>query len=550
MSKISKYYFKEYLREPVVLVLSIIVVAFLLIFVAYPLVSILKTSLIKEGQITTEYYSKLITDRSLFIVIPNSFIVATLSTIFGTLIGFILAYTIARTDVRGKSFITLISLVPLVAPPYIAALSMILLFGPNGLLFKSNIYGLWGIVLAQTFSWLPVGFLMMYSTLVSIPPSLEDASATLGANGSYTFRTVTLPLMGPALVSSFLTLFMLNMADFGNPIIIGGGYGVLATKILIEVEGLQRFGAASVLAVVLLVISVIAYLLSTFVTHKSYVTVTGKPTQTERKPTRPVLKYLLGGFSYGIAIFIILIYATIIYGSFVRIWGYDFTLTLKNYYTLTMGGMEVVWNSFKCAITAAFITGFLAVLIAWILVRKPLPAKNFFEYLTLTYLIIPGTVVGLGYAIAFNSPPLELVGTFWIIILSMVTRELPVAVLTNEAVIRQISPYLEDASATLGAGTLRTFFKIVFPLAKNGFLGGFLYTFMESMITLSAVVFLFTGRTILASISIMFQAEAGRIGYACAISTILITVVVASLIVLQRITGRRGVELFSFRVGG
>ncbi|MEM3552455.1 MAG: iron ABC transporter permease [Candidatus Bathyarchaeia archaeon] len=541
---------KQYLKEPVVLFLTLLMIILLILFVAYPMISMLQTSFFENGKFTTYYYSKLLTDRGLYISIPNSFRVSIISTVFAVIIGFLLAYTIARTNVPGKTFISMAALIPLVAPPYISALSMILLFGPNGLLLKTKIYGMWGIILAQTFSWLPVAFLMIYSTFVSIPVSLEDAGATLGANGSYVFRTITIPLMMPALVSAFLTLFMLNMADFGNPIIIGGGYSVLATRIFIEVEGLQRFGAASVLGVLLLAIAVPAYLLSKYSTRKSYAIITGKPSKIEPKPTKPIIKYTLGAFSYGVVAFILLIYATVIYGSFVKIWGYDFTFTTKNYYTLTMGGMGVVWTSFKVAITAALITGFLGLIIAWLLVKKNPPAKHFFEYLTLTPLIIPGTVMGLGYAIAFNKSPLLLTGTLWILILSVVFRELPVAVLSNESVLKQISSSLEDASASLGGGTLRTLFKIIFPLARNGFFSGFVYTFMQGMITLSAVVFLFTGKTMLASIAIVFQAEAGRIGYACALSTVLIATVLASLIIFRILAGKKGLEMFSFGIGG
>ncbi|MEM4649549.1 MAG: ABC transporter permease subunit, partial [Candidatus Bathyarchaeia archaeon] len=168
----------------------------------------------------------------------------------------------------------------------------------------------------------------------------------------------------------------------------------------------------------------------------------------------------------------------------------------------------------------------------------------------LTPLIIPGTVMGLGYAIAFNKSPLLLTGTLWILILSVVFRELPVAVLSNESVLKQISSSLEDASASLGGGTLRTLFKIIFPLARNGFFSGFVYTFMQGMITLSAVVFLFTGKTMLASIAIVFQAEAGRIGYACALSTVLIATVLASLIIFRILAGKKGLEMFSFGIGG
>ena len=540
--------FRQYIKEPVVMILTIFMIISLLTFVAYPLVSILQTSFFENNMFSLRYYAQLLTEKALQKIVLQSFIVAATSSTFSLIIGFLLAYALARTDIPGKAFLSIAALIPLVAPPYIAALSMILLFGPNGLFIKTNIYGFWGIVLAQTFSWLPVAFLMIYSTFVSIPKSLEDAGATLGASGSRVFRSITIPLMTPALASSFITLFMLNMADFGNPIIIGGGYGVLATRIYIEVEGLQRFGMASVLGVLLLAIAVPTYLLSKYAARKSYAIITGKPTRIEPRPTKPVIRYTLGAFSYGIVAFILLIYATVIYGSFTKIWGYDFTLTLTHYNTLTMGGMGVVWNSFKVAIMAAIITGILGTLIAWLLVKKNPPLKNFFEYLALTPLAIPGTVIGLGYVIAFNKPPLLLTGTLWIIIFSIVFRELPVAILSNEGVLKQISTSLEDASASLGAGTLRTFTKIVLPLARNGFFSGFVYTFMQGMITLSAVIFLYTGRTILASISIIRQAEAGRIGYACAISTVLIATVLASLIAFRILAGKRGLEMFSFGV--
>jgi iron(III) transport system permease protein len=465
------------------------------------------------------------------------------STVITVTLALVLAYAVTRTDIPGKRFVSLMSLLPLISPPFLVSLAFILLLGRNGVVTHAlgldwSIYGFHGIVAAQVFTFLPAAYILLADVLGNIDTSLEEAAENLGAGTLTTLRRVTLALARPGLASAALIVFILCMTDFGNPILVGGRVNVLATEIYSQVIGLNDFAAAATMSVVLLVPCVAAYGLNAYwVGTRSYVTVSGA-SRTALRPTPALVRWPLVAVAGGVAVGIALIYGLIPVGSFVRLWGSDWSLSLRHYaFESTAEGAWPVWNSFRLALVAAVAGTVLALVTGYVIERKRPPGARVLEFLGLLPAALPGTVVGVGYILAFNVPPLLLTGTIWILVTSVVFWKFPVALLAARNALRQIDPAVEEAAVSLGAGSIRTFVRVVLPLLAGTGFSIFVYFFINGMVTVSAVIFLIYPGFNLGSVAILAQVENGYPGVACALGTIVLAVVIAALLLLRAVVG-------------
>ncbi|MFN6996720.1 MAG: ABC transporter permease, partial [Aquincola tertiaricarbonis] len=414
-------------------------------------------------------------------------------------------------------------------------------------------YGVFGIWLAQMFAFTPIAFMIMRGVVQGIAPSLEEAAQTLRASRTRTFMTVTLPLLKPGLANAFLVGFIESIADFGNPIIVGGQYAVLSTEIFFAIVGAQYDqGRAASLALILTVFALAVFVLQRKVLGTaSYTTVSGKgdaglpmplPTPVRRSVMALALPWLA---------FTVVVYLFAFAGGFVQTWGRDYTPTLAHFRTafdLQWGEHGLVWagsawnslfTTLKLAGVAAPVCAFIGLLIAWLLARTQFRGQGAFEFGALLAFAIPGTVLGVSYVLAFNVPPFELTGTGLVIVLCFVFRNLPVGVRAGTAAFKQLDPSLDEASAVLRAGTFTTLRRVVLPLLKPALVAALVYSFVRSMTTVSAVIFLVTAENELATTYIIGRVGNGDYGVALAYCTVLIVLMSLATALIQALVGER-----------
>ena len=537
--------------DPISTSITILIIASLLLFNVLPLIKILIQSFTDAGGTYSfggyirAFQFKQNRD-ALVHTLVSSFSAAAIATV----IGFIFAYCACYIKMRAKKFINVIAILPIISPPFSVALSIILLFGNKGLithtilgLASNNIYGFGGLLFAQVFSFFPMAYLQLNGVLSTIDPSIEEAARDMGASRLQTFLKVTIPLSLPGIVNSFLLMFIKCAADFGNPMTIAGGYNTLATQIYYQAVGGYELQRCTALAMLLLVLTMIVYLISKlFVEKRTFVTITGKATRERTMIEEKHITIPLTVICCIFAVIVGVIYVMIPVVSFVKLWGINYSLTFANYIEAWKIGKQALMDTVKLAVVTTPITGVIAMLMAFLIVRKKNPLNKPMEAVGMFGMIVPGTILGYAYVLLFNSAPLYLTGTFLILVASCCSRYLPVGLQSGITSLRQIDPSIEEAASDLGANSLQVFTKITLPLIKSSFFGGLVYTFVRTMTAMSALVFLVSARHKLLTISILDQVDRGRYGTASAMSTMLIVVVYIAILIIYRLLGLLGVN--------
>lgn len=465
---------------------------------------------------------------------------------------------------RVQTPLRVVALLPIITPPFVVGLGLILLFGRAGVVnqfleYAFGIpptrwfYGLFGIWIAQLFAFTPIAFMIMRGVVQGVAPSMEEAAQTLRASRTKTFFTVTLPLLKPGLANAFLVGFIESIADFGNPIVVGGQFSVLSTEIFFAIVGAQYDqGKAASLAWILTMFALGVFALQRALLGKqSYTTVSGKGDAGIPMALPDGVRRLLNAVVYPWLAFTVVVYLFAFAGGFVQTWGRDYTLTLAHFNTafgLEWGDFGLVWagtawNSFfttvKLAGLAAPITAAVGLLIAYLLARTEFRGQGGFEFVALLAFAIPGTVLGVSYILAFNVPPVELTGTGLIIVLSFMFRNLPVGVRAGTAAFKQLDKSLDEASVMLRASTLQTLRHVVLPLLKPALVAALVYSFVRAMTTVSAVIFLVTAENELATSYIIGRVGNGDYGVALAYCTVLIILMSAAIALIQFLVGER-----------
>jgi iron(III) transport system permease protein len=553
-----------------------IVIALIIVFVFFPVSTILASAFAdNNGNFAPLEFVAKFMDRSIWGldcltsdlrcgVAWNTLFLGLLVAFGTTALGLAFALIATRTDFRYKKLLRVMSVLPIITPPFVIGLALILLFGRSGALSAVMfewfgiprtrwIYGLPGIFIAQLLAFTPIAFLVLIGVVQGISPTLEEASQTLRAKSWTTFLTVTLPLMRPGLANAFLLGFVESLADFGNPLVLGGNYEVLSTKIFFAVVGAQQDqGRAAVLSLILLTFTLGAFWLQhAWLGKKVYTTVTGKGDAgiPLPLPRRVALASYFTAIPW--ALFTVAVYAIIVVGAFVRSMGRDYTPTFEHF--LTAFRVEradwgfyfsgSAWNSFfatvKVAALSAPLTAAIGLLTAYLLTRQRFSGQRSFEFGTLLSFAIPGTVVGVSYILAFNVPPIEITGTGFVLVMCFVFRNMPVGVRSGIATLSQIDKSLDEASLTLGARSATTMRRVVLPLLRPAIVASLVYSFVRAMTAVSAVIFLVTAEYNMATTYIVGRVEAGEFGLAIAYSTVLIVVMLVAITAIQLAVGER-----------
>ena len=540
---------RKLFKDPLLLAGILLVNLFLFLFIVLPLFKIFQLSFEENGRFSLGIFWDLMSKRYNVQPLIHSLTLGVTVSILGTIVGFVFAYAITRVDIPWKRFFNITATFPIIAPPFMMSLSAILLFGKQGFVSKLilqnmiqfQIYGFYGLLMVETLTYFSTAYLTLYGVLQAIDPALEDAALDLGASKGKIFRSITLPLATPGIASAVLLVFSQSLADFGNPIILAGNYTILATQAYLTIVGMYDMKGGAALAILLLIPSLIAFFLQKYwVSRKSYVTVTGKPSSGRIKMDDPLTRYGIFGLCLFLTLIIFLFYGMVIFGSLVKLWGANHSLTLDNYKHVFTIGWEYIKDTLLLSSIATPLAGILAMIIAFLVVRKQFPGKRLMEMVSLLTFAVPGTVVGIGYILAFNQPPLVLTGTAAIIVLLFIFRDIAVGVQTGIAELQQIDPSIEEASTDLGADSSFTFRKITLPLIAPAFYSGLAFTFVKCMTAISAVIFVVSGKWNLITIAILGSVENSDLSQAAAFSVVIIIFILIALWVIQWLVNQLG----------
>jgi len=531
---------KDFLNANLVNILAAILFLLLAFFLLFPIVMVLIKSFRGSSGFTLQYYQAFFSKNYYYQSLYNTLLLGVINTAVCLVIGFCLAYMTTRGPWVLRKPLKIISLVPLIAPPYLFALSLIILFGRNGLVTRMfdlhwQLYGFTGVVISQTLAFIPLAYMMIESTLMSLNPNLEESAYDMGASEATILRTITIPLLAPGLLKAALLIFVMTIAEFGNTAILGGRTPFLAPDTYTMITGESDFNMGSVLSVVLIAPCILIFIIHNYLLEgKKFTTIGGKPVASEPRRITPLIKVPFVIITTVAAGAIFICFAVVFAASFYKILGVTNKFILSNYLDFTSN--QAIYNSIRVSLVAAVIGAVIGVLLAYVIVRGQFFGRTFIEMVSLSGFALPGTVLGIGYLLAFSTPPLKLTGGIMILALNCVFRFLAVGVEAGISKLHQIHIEIEEASADLGASFLTTFTKIVLPIMFPAFIAGFIYTFMTAIVSLSAVVFLVSPGFDLAAVKIFDAAVYGEIGIASATTMKLVLIVAICMMILNFIT--------------
>lgn len=545
---------KKLMADPIMVTTIVLLITFLTLFILYPLVILLIDSVLSDGHLTLDIFRRIFTDahstfpHAITNTLKVGFVVGILSTVIGLLFAYVEVYVRMNKAVGG--LFKVVSMLPVVSPPFVLSLSMIMLFGKAGLItrfllkiYDNNVYGYWGIVIVQTLTFFPVCYMMLKGLLKNIDPSLEEAARDMGASRMKVFTSVTLPLLLPGLGNAFLVTFIESIADFANPMIIGGSYDTLATTIYLKItSGYEREQAAA-MAVVLLGITLIMFAVQKYyLESKTAATLTGKASRArmlieDRSVTVPLT--ILCSLA---AIFVIGMYICVPIGALFPTWGYKFSpLTFKWFRQVFQRyhGLKAFKDSFVLSLIASPITALLSMIISYLVVKRKFKAKGFIEAVSMLAMAVPGTVLGVGYIRGFSGGLFHtgalqfLYNSAAILIIVFVVRSLPTGTRSGISALRQIDKSIEESAYDMGADSFKVFMTVTLPLIKDSFLSGLVTAFVRSITAISAIILLVTPSFLLITVQINEFAEKGAYSIACAFATILILITYGAVLLMN-----------------
>ena len=542
---------KKMFNDPVLMGMIIVLLIFLILFIVYPLFVLLVDSFYTEGAFTLDVFKRVLSMQRFRAAFSNTVVLGLATGILSTMVGLLFAYVDEYVKLRFKfieKLFNVVSLLPVVSPPFVLSLSTIMLFGRSGIIsrslfhiYDSNVYGLKGIVVVQTLTFFPVCYLMLKGLLKNIDPSIEEAARDMGAGRMKVFLTVTLPLMLPGIGNAFLVTFIESVADFANPMIIGGDFDTLATTIYLQVTGSYDSTGAAAMAVILLSLTLVLFFIQKYyLERKTTATLTGKASRVRMPITDKSVTIPLTTICTIIASFVVLMYIMIPFGALFKLWGRDYSLSLKWFeYLFKYSGYKAFKDSFLLSIIAAPITALMSMVIAYLVVKKKFRSKGFIEFTSMLAMAVPGTVLGIGFIRGyangiFSTGALKgIYGSAAILIIVFIVRSLPVGTRSGISALNQIDKSIEESAYDLGAGSGKVFTSVTLPLIKESFFSGLVTSFVRSITAISAIILLVTPQFLLITCQINEFAEKGYYGVACAYATILILIVYAAVLLMN-----------------
>jgi iron(III) transport system permease protein len=549
--------------DPAQLLVLGLTLLILVLFIVYPLSKVVLGSFFKKGDaptlanLTLTNFSEFLSSKLYRSALRNTFTVGLLTVTFSCLLGIPMAYFLAKTQVPLKTMFLSLGTLPLILPPFIGAYSWVLLFGRRGMftyflqqglgISLPDIYGAPGVIVAMSLSYYPFVFLLTYGALLSADPSLEESAEIMGASRLRIARTVTLPLVLPAIIAAALTVFIRAVGNFGVPALLGGNYYVLPTLIYFQVTGYFDLNAAGAISMVNVALVAAAIFLSQWVTaRRSYVTISGR-TQAARQSPSLLLKWLGFAFCFLIVLLSLLPHLTVIFTSFSEGWAgtrYPTKFSLENYSRIFEIARQPLLNSLLLASVATLVASGVGTLLAYISSRRAMRLRWLLDLTVMLPFILPGIIVGVAILVGFSSGLLVLSGTWLILVIGYFIRRMPYVFRSTTASLAQMDAALEEASTISGAAWTTTFRRVTLPLMLPGILAGAVISFSTLMGELSTTVILYSARWKTITVAIMEYLFSATIGPAYALGAILIVLVLGAISLANRIMGRTMSQMF------
>ena len=550
---------KKLMGDPILVTTIVVLITFLTLFILYPLAILLVDSFVGDGGFSFNVFKRIFQMPTFTHAITNTLKVGFLVGILSTLVGLLFAYV--EVYVRMGKFtgglFKVVSMLPVVSPPFVLSLSMIMLFGKAGIItrfllkiYDNSVYGFWGIAIVQTLTFFPVCYMMLKGLLKNIDPSLEEAARDMGASRWKVFTSVTFPLLLPGLGNAFLVTFIESIADFANPMIIGGSYDTLATTIYLQITGAYDKAGAAAMAVVLLCITLAMFAVQKYyLERKTAATLTGKASRGRMLITDRSVRVPLTVLCTLVALFVIMMYICVPIGACFPTWGYKFFPLTGKWFKLMFTryhGFQAFRDSFILSLISAPITALLSMIISYLVVKRKFKSKGFIEAVSMLAMAVPGTVLGVGYIRGFSGGLFHtgflqgLYGTGLILIIVFVVRSLPTGTRSGISALRQIDKSIEESAYDMGADSFRVFMTVTLPLIKDSFLSGLVTAFVRSITAISAIILLVTPQFLLITVQINEFAEKGSYSLACAFATILIVITYGSVLLMNLVTKHFG----------
>ena len=528
------------------------------IFLVIPLFKVLKQSVVGKEGFTLQYFKKFFGESYYFSTLLNSFKVSFVVMVVSLILGVSLAYFYNLYKMKGAKFLQIVIILCSMSAPFIGAYAWILLLGRNGVitrlvynLFKlqlPSIYGFRGIVIALSCRMFPMVFLYTQGALKSIDNTLLEASTNLGTSEFKRFWKVVLPLCMPSILASALLVFMRAMGDFGTPLLIGEGYRTFPVEIYNQFVGetSRNYSFASAIAVIAILITALVFLAQKFISNHFRFTINAMHT-IEQKKAKPVKNIFIHLYAYLLVFIAMLPQLYLVYYSFrktnstgeVMLKGYS----LNNYKIAFSRYSSSIWNTLRLGVISVALVIALAVLVSYLVVRRPSLKSHTIDTLSMVPYVIPGSVVGIALILTFNTKPLVLTGTMAILVVAMLIRRLPYTIRSSVAILGQIPISVEEAARSLGTSEMGAFWKITFPMMSNGVISGGLLSWVTIITEMSSSIMLYSASTITLTVATYASVSRGADGPAAAQATILTVFTIISLAIFMKFSKNKDVTM-------
>lgn len=513
-------------------ILILAIILSILVFILYPVISVISTSFIGDGKISLEEYKTLFNPINIQLI-KNSVWTSTLSSISSIIIASIIAIYIVFSNNKDIKFINYSLVLTMISPPFVGSLAFIVLFGRRGIIthdllgLSINPYGWQGIVLMQSIGEISFASLMLVGIFKNIDNRLISASRDLGASSFETIKRVILPLATPGILATLFIIFTKNLADFGTPIIIGGNFNVLATEAYLTAIGRANLPKAAAMSVVLIIPAIIAFYFYRKSMKKIGSLSGGTKSSTSKhidfNISKPV-KLILGIITWAFIAIILIQYITIFISAISNRASGSLTFTLDYIKTFKLTNLDSFIRSIKYSLVAGFLSSLIGILLSYYVERRNIYGMRFIEFIASLPYIIPGTFFGIGYILAFNKKPLLLIGTVAIVVLNCTFRQISVGSKAASALFSNIDKQIEKAATDLGAPKLMIIKDIIIPLLKPAFLSSFINTFTSTMTTVGAIIFLISPGANVATVEMFNTIKNGNYGVGSVIACLIIII--------------------------
>lgn len=528
---------------------TIVILLLYALFLLYPLSLLLKMAFSDGVHFTLENFAKFFSRKYYSITLLNSFKVSIAATIASVVVGVVLGYFMSVFKVWGAKLLRMCIVMATMSAPFVGAYAWIMLLGRNGVItnFLSglfgitmpDIYGFNGIMLVFVTQLFPLVFLYVQGAMSKMDASLMEASENLGCTGFKRFFTVVLPLISPTVLAGALLVFVRAMSDFGTPMLIGEGYRTFTVILYNEFVGevSQNKGFASAIAIIAILITMVVYFSQNFVAKKQAFSMNALH-RIEKKQLHGFSNFIVHFITYVVVGISILPQLYVVYTSFLKTSGqiYVAGYSLQSYQDMFSRLGRSIQNTIVIPAVSLLIVVFLAVLIAYVAVRRRNVLSGAVDVISMIPYVIPGTVIGIAMISAFNREPLVLTGGMLIMVVALVVRRLPYTIRSSVAILQQIPLYVEEAALSLGSSKPKAFFTVTLPMMSSGVLSGAILSWVTLISELSTAILLYTGKTQTLTVAIYTQIVRGNYGIASAMATVLTVMTLLSLLIFNKIS--------------